>query len=159
MAREQTPMESTVFFALPLLVAAGSATLSYYMMRCRMEVAVSRERETLADVQARLDSMQAGLPDKLRAARESARLEALDSVLGDIRVEERRFIRGESRPAVVLQERLFFRNVPLSNWVEHEIPLRDGMNLALFEGASVFCPNALTDTAAKTTGSPRLLTH
>jgi hypothetical protein len=26
----------------------------------------------------------------------------------------------------VLQERIFFRNIPLSNWIEHEIILQDG---------------------------------
>ena len=40
--------------------------------------------------------------------------------------------------ALVTQERLFFRNIPLSNWVEQEIPVEDGANLTMLNHRSVF---------------------
>ena len=46
-------------------------------------------------------------------------------------VEQRHYTREnkllfQNRKALVLQERIFFRNIPLSNWIEHEIILQDG---------------------------------
>src|SRR2546422_5516538 len=44
----------------------------------------------------------------------------------DVRTEERHYVRENKmlfmhRKSLVLQERIFFRNIPLSNWVEHEM--------------------------------------
>jgi hypothetical protein len=48
---------------------------------------------------------------------------------------------------MVMQERLYFRNIPLSNWVEHEMPLEDGTDLqvAAAHEASVFSARSLSD--------------
>jgi hypothetical protein len=67
----------------------------------------------------------------LSGAKESARREALDEFLADVHVEQRHYTREnkllfQNRKALVLQERIFFRNIPLSNWIEHEIILQDG---------------------------------
>jgi len=65
------------------------------------------------------------------SARDSARREALDEFLADMHVEQRHYVKDnkllfQNRKALVLQERIFFRNIPLSNWIEHEIVLQEG---------------------------------
>lgn len=45
---------------------------------------------------------------------------------------------------MVLQERLYFRNIPLSEWVEHEMIVEDGNDLKrLAKSCSVFAAKAL----------------
>jgi hypothetical protein len=34
-----------------------------------------------------------------------------------------------NRKSLVLQERIFFRNIPLSNWVEHEMVVEEGADV------------------------------
>jgi hypothetical protein len=34
-----------------------------------------------------------------------------------------------NRKSLVLQERMYFRNIPLSDWIEHEITLDDGADV------------------------------
>ena len=52
---------------------------------------------------------------------------ALDNFLNELKVEQRHYTRENrlllhNRSSVVLQERMCFRNLPLSDWIEHEIP-------------------------------------
>ena len=75
---------------------------------------------------------------------------AFDAFLMDFRVEERRYLRENkshfmNRRSVVMQERLYFRNIPLSNWVEHEMPLNSGADVELLDKASVFSAQALSE--------------
>ena len=56
------------------------------------------------------------------------------SGLPDIRVEERHYTREHkvlflTRKLLVRQERIFFRNIPLSDWIEHEIQLDEGADV------------------------------
>jgi hypothetical protein len=39
---------------------------------------------------------------------------------------------------MVMQERLFFRNIPLSNWIEHEMVVEEGTDLDQLPRESVF---------------------
>ncbi len=143
-------MDAFLWILLPVLVAAGSATLSIFMMQARMDVAVARERETLIRARSQLEAHEKALQDKIRAAEESAYRRAFEQFLMDFRVEERRFIRETkghflTRKSIIMQERLFFRNIPLSNWVEHETTLHDRAPAAVEAGpeASVFSARAL----------------
>lgn len=143
-------MDGILWIFLPLLIAAGSAFLSYYVMQSRMEVALAKEREAATAAEAKLRTVEENLPDKIRLAEESAQRKAFDSFLMDFRVEERRYLRESNnrqanRKSVVMQERLYFRNIPLSNWVEHEMSLSDGATLELLDSSSVFSARALTD--------------
>jgi hypothetical protein len=154
-------MDALLWIFLPVLVAAGSAVLSYCVMHSRMEVAVSKERENIAVVNAKLQAMESTLPDKIRAAEETAQRRAFDSFLMDFRVEERRYLRESrshlmNRKSVVLQERLYFRNIPLSNWVEHEMALEDGSTLELLDKSSVFSARALSEHSQ---AKPKYLTQ
>jgi outer membrane murein-binding lipoprotein Lpp len=144
-------MDALLWILLPVLVAAGSAILSFYIMQARMEVAVSKERETLAAARAQLQAHEQGLQDKIRAAEETAHRKAFDQFLTDFRVEERHYMRESkshflTRKSMIMQERLYFRNIPLSNWVEHEMALEEGTDAAMLkQDSSVFSARSLSD--------------
>ncbi len=80
---------------------------------------------------------------------ETTRRKALDDFLADLRIEERHYVREHkmlfiTRKMLVRQERIFFRNIPLSNWVEQEIPITEGADLdMLARTLSVFSPDVL----------------
>lgn len=124
-------MDAILWILLPGFVAVGSGLLAFYIMQSRMDVALARERETMAQARGTLEAEKNSLEQALRGARESARREALDEFLADVHVEQRHYVRDnkllfQNRKALVLQERIFFRNIPLSNWIEHEIVLQEG---------------------------------
>ena len=71
------------------------------------------------------------MDDRMKAARESARREALAEFVRELRVEERSRVRQtksmfSSRRIVTYGERLCFGDQPLSNWVEQEAVLDEG---------------------------------
>jgi len=144
-------MDAFLWIMLPVLVAAGSAILSYYIMDARMEVAIAKERENLATVKAQLEAMEQTVADKVKAAEETTQRKAFDQFLMDFRVEERHYVRESkshllTRKSMIMQERLYFRNIPLSNWVEHEMPVEEGVENRLGPGdASVFSARALSE--------------
>lgn len=142
-------MDAFLWMFLPLFVAAGSALLAFYIMQSRLEVAVAKERETLAEARALISTHAKTLEETVRATEEAARRKAFDDFLADFRVEERHYVRESkslfmNRKSMVLQERLFFRNIPLSNWVEHEMVVEDGGDLhKLAKACSVFSARSL----------------
>ena len=124
-------MDAVLWILLPGFVAVGSGLLAYYIMQSRMEVALAREREAMAQARGTMEAEKNSLEQALQSAKESARREALDEFLADVHVEQRHYVRDnkllfQKRKALVLQERIFFRNIPLSNWIEHEIMLQEG---------------------------------
>lgn len=143
-------MEAFLWMFLPLFVAAGSALLAFYIMQARLEVALAKERESIADVRAALANHNEVVEEKVRAAEESTRRQALNDFLADFRVEERHYIRESkslflNRKSMVLQERLYFRNIPLCNWVEHEMPIEEGGDIQqLAKACSIFATRALS---------------
>src|SRR5262245_13987081 len=138
------PMAALLWILLPVLVAVGSALLAFYIMQARMEVAVAKEREAAAEARAQLEFQKQATEDTVRAAEEQARRQALDGFLADVRVEERHYVRENktlfvNRKSLVLQERIFFRNIPLSSWVEHEMTVEEGADVdKLAKTLSVF---------------------
>ena len=47
---------------------------------------------------------------------------------------------------MVRQERIFFRNLPLSNWIEQEMPYEEGADIEqLAKTMAVFIPEGLLD--------------
>ncbi len=146
-------LEALLWLFLPMFVAGGSALLSYYVMQARMEVALAKERETLAEARATIVSHKITLEERVKATEESSKRKALDDFMQDIRIEERSYVReakslGGSRKTMVMQERLFFRNIPLSNWIEHEMLVEDGRDLHQLSQESVFASAALPPTGA-----------
>jgi hypothetical protein len=127
-------MDALLWILLPGFVAVGSGLLAFFVMQSRMEVAVAKEREALAEARGALTAQKASMEDALRGAQEAARRQALDEFLGDVRIERRQYLRQSKllflhRKCLVLQERIFFRNIPLSNWVEHEIMVEEGADI------------------------------
>ncbi|HTQ55769.1 MAG TPA: hypothetical protein VMI94_14980 [Bryobacteraceae bacterium] len=119
---------------MPGFVAVGSGLLAYYIMQSRMDVALAREREAMAEARGTLEAEKNSLEAALHSAKESARREALDEFLADVHVEQRHYIKDnkllfQNRKTLVLQERIYFRNIPLSNWIEHEIVMQEGEDL------------------------------
>ncbi len=143
-------LDALLWLFLPVFVAGGSALLSFYIMQAKLEVAVSKERETLAEAQATISSQKVMMEERIRATEEAVKRAALDEFLKDFRVEERSYVRDtksldEAKRSMIMQERLFFRNIPLSDWVEHEMVVEVGSDLRrLQEQVSVFGGASLT---------------
>jgi hypothetical protein len=136
-------LEAFLWLFLPVFVAGGSALLSYYIMQARMEVAISKERESLAEARATINSQRVTMEERIKAAEEATKRAALDDFMQDFRVEERSYMResrslSASKKSMIMQERLFFRNIPLSNWVEREMVIEEGQDLDQLPSSSVF---------------------
>jgi hypothetical protein len=143
-------MAAMLWIMLPLFVAAGSALLAFYIMQARLEVAVAKERESIAEANAIIRSQERVLEEKVKATEESATRRAFDQFLADFRVEERHYMREHKsmflqKKSLVLQERLYFRNIPLSNWVEHEMMVEEGSDVKnLAKNCSIFSTRSLS---------------
>ena len=141
-------MESVLWIILPGFVAVASGLLAWFVMQSRMEVALAQQREQLAESRGALDAerhaLETTLETALRAAEATAKHEALDNFLGELRVEQRHFTRENrmlmhNRKSLVLQERMYFRNIPLSDWIEHEIAVEEGADVGrLVQDMTVF---------------------
>lgn len=156
--------DALIWMLLPVFVAAGSSLLSFFIMQARMEVAVAREREVIAQLRTQLSSQKELTEEKVRKAEEETSRRSLDTFLGEFRVEERHYMKESkslfvSKKAMVLQERLFFRNIPLSNWVEHEMTMEEGGDITkLAQAASVFTQRGgLAAGSKEPTPMPKLL--
>ena len=131
-------MEALLWILLPGFAAVASGLLSWFIMQSRMEVALAEEREGLAETRGELRAEKAALGASLdtamKAAEETARRQALEGFLNELRVEQRHYTREnrmlmQSRKSLVLQERMYFRGLPLSDWIEHEVLLEEGADV------------------------------
>lgn len=129
-------MNSLYWIAWSVMCTAVSGVMVFFIMQSRMEVLLSRQREELAELRAALNAQKKALStekkvlsaqkkaldNSLKYFEESVRRQAIDDFLAEIRVEERQIVRDESAQmkTMVRQERIFFRNIPLSNWMERE---------------------------------------
>jgi hypothetical protein len=144
-------MEAFLWMFLPVFVAGGSSLLSFYIMQARMEVALAKERESLAEARATITSQKVTMEERIKATEESTKRIAMDEFMQDFRVEERSYAReskslSASKKTMVMQERLFFRNIPLSNWIEHEMIVEEGTDLDQLPKESVFATSTITTT-------------
>jgi hypothetical protein len=153
-------MTEMLWVGLPILVSVGSGALAYFVMKARMEAAIAGERTSLAEARAVLNAQSKTLAETIRATEEAAKRQAFDEFLADLRVEERHYLREQkalflTKKSLVLQERIFFRNIPLSSWVEHEMPVEEGADVEkLARTLAVFTPEMLL---APTAGIKKLL--
>jgi hypothetical protein len=153
-------MDAILWLFLPVFVAGGSALLSYYIMQAKMEVALAKERESLAEARATITSQKVTMEEPIKATEESTKRIAMDDFMHDFRVEERSYVResrslASSKKSMVMQERLFFRNIPLSNWIEHEMVVEEGRDLDQLPKESVFSTSTVA-TPSITSGEGRL---
>ena len=157
--------DALIWMLLPVFVAAGSALLSFFIMQARMDVAVAREREVIAQMRAQLSAQREVMEERVAKTEEETSRRCFDNFLSEIRVEERHYTKESkslfvNKKSMVLQERLYFRNIPLSNWVEHEMTLEEGGDLTkLAEATSAFMPKSLGDGGGpkEPKAMPRLL--
>lgn len=112
-------IQTLLLFAVPVMTAVGAAIMTAIIMQAHAECLVARERARAAELRTALQARDQVEAARIRGIEEAARRRALDEILSDIRVEERQFRRGHG---VLLQERVFFRTVPLTGWIEHELP-------------------------------------
>jgi hypothetical protein len=141
-------MEALLWIFLPGLTAVASGLLAWFIMQSRMEVALAQQRERLAESRGALDAEKSAMGTQLttamHAAEESARRQAFDNFLNELRVEQRHYTRENrllmhNRKSLVLQERMYFRNIPLSDWIEHEIVVEDGADVGrLVQDMTIF---------------------
>jgi len=128
-------MAILLWIFVPGFTAAGAALLICFMMRCRMDEAIARERGALAELQSALLTQRQTLESAIGDAKAEARRVAFDEFLNDFRVEQRQYVRQSrlffmSRRTLVVRERILFRNLPLSNWVEHSVTLEESVGAA-----------------------------
>ena len=144
-------MDAFLWMFLPVFIAAGSALLAFYIMQAKLDVAIARERETLAEARASINTHKVAAEERVKAAEEATRRKALDEFMQEFRVEERSYMREtksmfSNKKLMVMQERLFFRNIPLSNWVEHEMLIEEGSDAQqLAKSCSVFSTKSVTE--------------
>jgi hypothetical protein len=141
-------MDSLLWILLPGFVAIASGLLVWFIMQSRTEVVLAQQRETLAESRGALRAEKTAARETIdfavQAAEERTQRQALDNFLSELRVEQRHYTREnrmlmQNRKSLVLQERMCFRNLPLSDWIEHEIPLEDGADvMRLVKDMTVF---------------------
>ena len=154
-------MNFWVSIGLIVFLSAGSAVITFLVTKLRTERSAAERTRALAEAAAALQNERAKFEQAAKGIEENARRKALDEFLADLHVEERRYVREHRvlfahRKSLVLQERIFFRNVPISNWVEHEIPVEEGADLdAVAKTFSVF--DAIGQGAPIDRGSRMLL--
>jgi hypothetical protein len=124
-------MDILTWISLAIVASAVVAVPALIGMRARMTAALERERRAYADALAAHERERQAVEDRIRAAEEHVRREALDEFIRDLRVEERSRVRQSSsmfsaRRVIVHEERLCFRDQPLSNWVEQEVIVEEG---------------------------------
>jgi len=129
-------MNLLLLVAWPGFCAVACGLLVYFVMQSHMEVILAEHREEVASARAALAVQKESMEDSLRNAGESARNKAMDEFLADIRIEERHYTREHkvlflTKKSLVRQERIFFRNIPLTGWVEHEMQIEEGMDSEL----------------------------
>jgi len=131
-------MEALLWIVLPGCVAVSSGLLAWFVMQSKMDVALAEQRTEIAEERGALDAEKAALQSSmqatLRATEESVKRQALECFLGELKVEQRHYTREnrlllQNRKSLVLQERMYFRNIPLSDWIEHEVQLDDGVDV------------------------------
>src|SRR5580698_4650318 len=150
-------MDAFLWLFLPVFVAGGSSLLSYYIMQAKMEVALAKERESLAEARATITSQKVTMEERIKATEEATKRLAMDEFMHDFRVEERSYARESKslsamKKTMIMQERLFFRNIPLSNWIEHEMVVEEGLDLDQLPRETVFA----TASAGLSSGESRL---
>ncbi len=130
--------EALLWVFLPGFVAIASGLLAWFVMQSRMEVKLAEQRAELAEARGALDAerkaLQTTMPMAVRAAEETARRQSFDNFLNELVVEQRHYTREnrmllQNRKSLVLQERMYFRNLPLSDWIEHEITIEDSADI------------------------------
>ena len=125
--------ELVFWIVLPALVAVGAAYLVWLLMQARIQVLAAHYQTAVAKVETDCEVRR---PD-------------LDRLLGELRMERRRFLRRSpglngTETTVITQERLYLRNIPLTGWMQEELPLGHGEELSPETGSMPLIESAAT---------------
>lgn len=112
-----TPILNELVFwvGLPALVAIGSAALVWMLMQARMQLLATNYKAAVAEIEKK------ALVSRPR----------LEDLWAELRLERRQFLRKiagarGSETTILTLERLYFRQIPLTGWMQEEIPLGAG---------------------------------
>ena len=150
-----------------ILIAIGaiaSGVFTYLLTRLRIAKESAGHAQAVAKAVAALENERSKYEFAAKGIEENARRQALDEFLADIRVEERHYVREHRvlfahKKSLILQERIFFRNIPISSWVDHEVQIEEGADLdALAKTLSVF-NNAIEGGSTGSRNARRLPFH
>lgn len=111
-------VELVFWIVLPALVAVGAAYLVWLLMQARIQVLAAHYQTAVTKVESDCTS----------------RRPTAEDLLAELRVERRRFLRRVPGPkgsetTLITQERLYLRNLPLTSWMQDEVPLGTGEEL------------------------------
>lgn len=112
-------VELILWLFLPVLVAVGTAYLVWIVMTARIHVLAAKYDAALVKVESEC----------------AARRPGVEQLLSELRYERNRFLRrtpgpqGSYQATVISQERIYFRDIPLTGWIQDELPLGDGEEL------------------------------
>lgn len=125
--------ELVFWVVLPALVALGAAYLVWLLMQARIQVLTAHYQSAVAKVET---DCEVHRPD-------------LERLLAELRMERRRFLRRLPglhglETTIITQERLYLRNIPLTGWMQEEIPLGAGEELAAEAGPAPLIEPAAT---------------
>jgi len=109
------PLAGFLWLFLPLSVALGASLITAVLVHARAEVEKARQHEALVQTQALVLKQRQTMEERLDAVWETARREAFDEFLGDVRVEERPIVLD--RRATGMIQRVCFREIPLTPWI------------------------------------------
>lgn len=117
------PIESALTISVLVL---GIGTLAWYLGRIQMEVRWARRREAEAARTALLRIEKQLAEGQSLVAEQAARRQALDDFLSELHAEEHAYLKQQSvaggqKRSVVVEERLYFRNLPISDWTRQEL--------------------------------------
>jgi hypothetical protein len=159
-------MDALLWILLPGFTAVAAGVLAWFVMQSRMEVQLAQERERMTESRGALDAerkaVESSLDTALQAAEATAMREALENFLCELHVEQRHYARESrllthSRKSLLLQERMYFRNIPLSDWIEQEITVDDGADVGrLVQDMTIFDRSVVAiDEAQRINEAPR----
>jgi hypothetical protein len=111
--------ELVFWIVLPVLVAVGTAYVVWLLMHARIQVLTAHYQSAVAKVESDY----------------SSRRPSAEDLLAELRIERRRFLRRTTgakgnETTLISQERLYLRNLPLTSWMQEEVPLGTGEELA-----------------------------
>ncbi|HUI81690.1 MAG TPA: hypothetical protein VLY24_27390 [Bryobacteraceae bacterium] len=112
-------MELILWLLLPFMVAVGTASLVWTVMQARIRVISANCQAEIAKVESDC----------------AARRPGVEELLSELRFERNRFLRrvpgphGSYQATVITQERIYFREIPLTGWIQDELQLGDGEEL------------------------------
>ena len=121
--------ELILWLLLPIVVALGTAYLVWTVMQARIRVISANCRASIAKFESECASRRPGV----------------EEFLTELRFERNRFLRrvpgphGSYQATVITQERIYFRDIPLTGWIQDELALGDGEELVPMNRALPEC--------------------